>query len=82
MMSATDHAITITAADGGAPTAARCSCGAWSWTRPAGDRWADTLPPAARAHRLVSAEQLRQARDADDIVDGRAAVWDAAEEDD
>lgn len=45
-----DHQIVLIDADGGAPNAAVCSCGAWSWQRPAGDRWADTLPPAARAH--------------------------------
>lgn len=39
----------------GVPERAECSCGSWSWTRPAGDRWADTLPPAARAHQVAAA---------------------------
>jgi hypothetical protein len=47
----TDHPITITAADDrGIPTDARCSCG-WTWHRPDGDDYADTLPRSSRNHR-------------------------------
>lgn len=43
-------AITVhTADDRGVPLSASCPCG-WTWQRPAGDDWADTLPDGARAH--------------------------------
>lgn len=40
----------------GAPMLAWCTadgCG-WTWTRPDGDRWADTLTLAWRAHRAAA----------------------------
>jgi hypothetical protein len=51
-----EHTFTNTDADTdrGIPTAARCSCGAWTWQRPDGDEHSDTLPEAARAHRLAA----------------------------
>lgn len=49
------HNFRITVADDrGVPLRAVCSCGEWSWSRPDGDIWADTLPDEARAH--VAAE--------------------------
>lgn len=45
------HRFTVTDADDrGVPTAAVCACGQWTWLRPDGDDWADTLPTLARAH--------------------------------
>jgi hypothetical protein len=55
-LAVTVHDVTITHAENGAPLRAECSCG-WTWLRPDGDRWADTLPPAARAHRLAAVER-------------------------
>jgi hypothetical protein len=58
----TDHPIAITDADDrGIPTDARCPCG-WTWHRPDGDDYADTLPTASRAHHRDAAqlEQLEQ----------------------
>jgi hypothetical protein len=54
-MRACSTSIRITEADTerGVPNRAQCGCG-WTWQRPADDRWADTLPVEARAHRAQS----------------------------
>jgi hypothetical protein len=54
-MTTPDHStIRITTADErGVPTHAECPCG-WSWDRPDGDEWADTLPTAARTHQRAA----------------------------
>lgn len=51
-MAATDHTIAVLRADDrGIPTAARCAQCGWTWQRPAGDDYADTLATEARQHR-------------------------------